>query len=87
MDFQKPKITCECGHQMKPVLIRWKRRLTKGWRCPKCKEELIRLEDAQKAFENEKIRPKKGNLKKLFGTLNIKKPTQQIMDEIDEGYD
>ncbi|MBI2655882.1 hypothetical protein HYX06_05680 [Candidatus Woesearchaeota archaeon] len=26
-------------------------------------------------------------IKKLFGTLKIKKPTQQIMDEIDEGYD
>ena len=27
------------------------------------------------------------NLRKLFGTLKCKKPTQQIMDEIDEGYD
>ena len=27
------------------------------------------------------------NIKKIFGTLKIKKPTQQIMDEIDEGYD
>ena len=26
-------------------------------------------------------------IKKIFGTLKIKKPTQQIMDEIDEGYD
>ena len=26
-------------------------------------------------------------IKKMFGTLKIKKPTQQIMDEIDEGYD
>lgn len=26
-------------------------------------------------------------LKKLFGTLKCSKPTQQIMDEIDEGYD
>lgn len=26
-------------------------------------------------------------VKKIFGTLKIKKPTQQIMDEIDEGYD
>ncbi|MBI2136237.1 hypothetical protein HYU06_04140 [Candidatus Woesearchaeota archaeon] len=26
-------------------------------------------------------------LKKAFGTLKLKKPTQQVMDEIDEGYD
>ena len=26
-------------------------------------------------------------IKRIFGTLKIKKPTQQIMDEIDEGYD
>ncbi len=26
-------------------------------------------------------------IKNTFGTLKIKKPTQQIMDEIDEGYD
>ena len=26
-------------------------------------------------------------IKKIFGTLKIKKPTQRIMDEIDEGYD
>ena len=27
------------------------------------------------------------NVKRAFGTLKMKKPTQQIMDEIDEGYD
>lgn len=48
--------------------------------------------------ENEKIKPEKkitilviGNQKKklreIFGTLQRKKPTQQMMDEIDEGYD
>jgi antitoxin component of MazEF toxin-antitoxin module len=26
-------------------------------------------------------------MRKLFGTLKFDKPTQQIMDEIDEGYD
>ena len=26
-------------------------------------------------------------IKEIFGTLKIKKPTRQIMDEIDEGYD
>ena len=26
-------------------------------------------------------------LKKSFGTLELKKPTQKIMDEIDEAYD
>jgi len=27
------------------------------------------------------------HLKQIFGTLKPKKPTQQVMDEIDEGYD
>ena len=27
------------------------------------------------------------NLRKAFGTLQCTKPTQQIMDEIDEGYE
>jgi len=26
-------------------------------------------------------------LKKEFGSLKLKKPTQKVMDEIDEGYD
>ena len=26
-------------------------------------------------------------LKKIFGTLKLKKPTQQVMKETDEGYD
>jgi len=29
----------------------------------------------------------KKKLKEIFGTLERKKPTQQMMDEIDEGYD
>ena len=29
----------------------------------------------------------KKKIKNLFGTLRLKKPTQQAMDEIDEGYD
>ena len=27
------------------------------------------------------------NLKKAFGSLKLKKETQEVMDEIDEGYD
>lgn len=27
------------------------------------------------------------NVQKAFGTLKLKKPTQQVMQEIDEGYD
>ncbi|HLC62098.1 MAG TPA: AbrB/MazE/SpoVT family DNA-binding domain-containing protein [Candidatus Nanoarchaeia archaeon] len=33
------------------------------------------------------MKDNRNNIKKMFGTLKIKKPTQQIMDEIDEGYD
>lgn len=29
----------------------------------------------------------KRQLKKMFGSLKLKKPTQQVMNEIDEGYD
>lgn len=29
----------------------------------------------------------RNDLKNTFGTLKMNKPTQQIMDEIDEGYD
>ncbi len=30
---------------------------------------------------------KQGNIRKAFGSLKCTKSTQQIMDEIDEGYD
>ena len=33
------------------------------------------------------MKDNRNNIKKMFGTLKIKKPTQQVMDEIDEGYD
>jgi antitoxin component of MazEF toxin-antitoxin module len=33
------------------------------------------------------MRNNRKKIKKMFGTLKIKKPTQKIMDEIDEGYD
>ena len=29
----------------------------------------------------------KGEIKKSFGTLHLKRSTQEVMDEIDEGYD
>ena len=49
-------------------------------------------------IQKERICPKKkarflvvgteiGNLKKAFGSLKLMKPTQKVMDEIDEGYD
>lgn len=49
-------------------------------------------------IEKEHITPKKKTrflvigtamegVRKSFGSLKFKKPTQQIMDEIDEGYD
>lgn len=33
------------------------------------------------------IGPEMEKLKNAFGTLKLKKPTQKVMDEIDEGYD
>lgn len=52
----------------------------------------------RKIIEKENISPRKRtkflvvgsemeNLKKAFGSLKIKKPTQKAMDEIDAGYD
>ena len=32
------------------------------------------------------MRERKNTLKEVFGTLEWKKPTQQIIDEIDEGW-
>ncbi len=42
---------------------------------------------SSKTEETFLLLPKPGNLRKLFGSLPSKKPVQQIMDEIDEGYD
>ena len=33
------------------------------------------------------IDPVAADLRSVFGTLKLKKPTQQVMEEIDEGYD
>ena len=33
------------------------------------------------------LRPQQERLEKIFGTLKLKKSTQQVMEEIDEGYD
>ena len=48
-------------------------------------------------IKEENIKPKKKitvlvmgdakRLKDMFGTLKLKKPTQKVMEEIDEGYD
>ncbi len=40
---------------------------------------------------NEKItvfvlKPQRKKLEKIFGTLKLRKPTEQVMREIDEGY-
>jgi len=38
--------------------------------------------------QNRKMNNKKiSNLKKAFGSLKLKKSTQKVMDEIDEGYE
>ncbi|MBI2549162.1 hypothetical protein HYW21_07475 [Candidatus Woesearchaeota archaeon] len=33
------------------------------------------------------VGPEMETLKKAFGSLKLKKPTQKVMDEIDAGYD
>ncbi|HJX06322.1 MAG TPA: AbrB/MazE/SpoVT family DNA-binding domain-containing protein [Candidatus Nanoarchaeia archaeon] len=56
MDFDKLKLTCECGGRTEKITTEWKGIPVRGWRCKKCKEEIINPLDAQKALEIEKAR-------------------------------
>lgn len=62
MDFDKIKIKCECKGTMEKMKTTWKGIEVRGWKCKKCKEELINPIDAQKALEIEKAR-KRNELK------------------------
>jgi len=56
MNFENLKLKCECGSQMENIKTRWKGICVRGWKCKKCKEEVINPIDAQKALEMEKAR-------------------------------
>jgi hypothetical protein len=56
MDFDKLKLSCECGGSLEKITTNWKGITVRGWRCKKCKEEIINPIDAQKALEIEKAR-------------------------------
>lgn len=56
MDFENLKLKCECGGQMEKIKTEWKGIFVRGWKCKKCKEEIINPIDAQKALEIEKAR-------------------------------
>ena len=51
--------------------------------------EVVRNEhlSSQKKITILVIGSKNNAVKKAFGTLKLKKPTQKVMEEIDEGYD
>ena len=63
MNFENLKLTCECGGSMEKITTEWKGISVRGWKCRKCKEEVINPIDAQKALEIEKAR--KGNKLKV----------------------
>lgn len=59
MNFDHLTITCSCGGTMKKMMSTWKGIEVKGWRCKRCKEEVINPLDAQKALEIDKARKAK----------------------------
>ena len=56
MNFENLKLKCECNGDMEKVMTEWKGINVRGWKCKKCKEEVINPIDAQKALEIEKAR-------------------------------
>lgn len=58
MEFENLKLICECGGKMEKITTEWKGIEVRGWKCNKCKEEIINPVDAQKALEIERARKK-----------------------------
>ena len=56
MDFENLKIKCECNGKMEKITTVWKGIEVRGWKCMRCKEELIHPADAQKALEIDRAR-------------------------------
>tara|TARA_Y100000310_G_C20454370_1_gene702327 strand:+ start:184 stop:501 length:318 start_codon:yes stop_codon:yes gene_type:complete len=56
MDFENLKMKCECGGSMENIKTEWKGIIVRGWKCRKCKEEVINPIDAQKALDIERAR-------------------------------
>lgn len=56
MNLENLKLKCECNGQMERIKTKWKGLEVRGWRCKKCKEEVINPIDAQKALDIEKAR-------------------------------
>lgn len=58
MEFENLKLKCECGGKMEKMTTEWKGIEVRGWKCSKCREEIINPSDAQKALEIERARKK-----------------------------
>ena len=58
MEFENLKLKCECNGKMEKMKTVWKGIEVRGWKCVKCKEEMLNPMDAQKALEIEKARKK-----------------------------
>jgi len=84
MDFENLKLKCGCGGPMEKIKTEWKGIAVKGWKCKKCKEEVINPVDAQKALEIERARKEnklKVKLRKVGKSDVVTVPT--IIKEIE----
>lgn len=82
MDFEDLKLKCECNGPMEKITTTWKGIEVRGWKCKKCKEELIHPEDAQKALEIDRARKNNELTVKLrkVGKSNVVTVPQSIME-------
>ena len=50
--WKRARLECHrCGVLVEPVIITFGGQEVRGWRCPKCGEEILHPQDAQLAFE------------------------------------
>lgn len=82
MNFENLKLKCECNGNLEKIKTKWKGIEVRGWKCKKCKEEIINPMDAQKALEIEKARNKNELTVKLrqVGKSNVVTIPQIIME-------
>ncbi|MBN2141887.1 AbrB/MazE/SpoVT family DNA-binding domain-containing protein [Candidatus Woesearchaeota archaeon] len=82
MDFDKLKLKCECGGTMEKVMTEWNGFKLRGWKCRKCKEEILHPVDTQRALEIVRARKKNLLVVKLrrVGKSNVVTIPQPIIE-------
>src|SRR3989344_6095796 len=82
MELDTLVLKCGCGGKMSKTAVEWRGIKVRGWRCAKCKEDLIHPIDAKKALDMEKA--KKRNLLSVklrkVGKSNVVTVPQPIME-------